>query len=111
MGIFGDSPQADIDLRAAQERIAKLESAVAALQADVAALQAARTALGHDSDGARPDDRDWLYEVRRLKESGNLIGAIKAYREATGVGLKEAKDAVDRMLCPASARRRAPARA
>lgn len=27
--------------------------------------------------------------------SGNLIVAIKAYRERTGVGLKEAKDAVE----------------
>jgi hypothetical protein len=28
--------------------------------------------------------------------AGNKIQAIKIYREATGVGLKEAKDAVDR---------------
>ena len=38
-------------------------------------------------------------EVRRsaasLAQSGDKIGAIKEYRLATGVGLKEAKDAVD----------------
>lgn len=28
---------------------------------------------------------------------GNKIGAIKAYREETGAGLKESKDAVDRV--------------
>ncbi len=42
--------------------------------------------------------RPWLAEVRQLKESGKLINAIKLYREQTGVGLKEAKDAVEGML-------------
>jgi ribosomal protein L7/L12 len=39
-----------------------------------------------------------LQEVRRLKDGGNKIEAIKLYREQTGLGLKEAKDAVDGML-------------
>jgi len=30
-------------------------------------------------------------------QAGNTIEAIKAYREATGVGLAEAKDAVDKI--------------
>jgi ribosomal protein L7/L12 len=30
-------------------------------------------------------------------DAGNKIQAIKAYREATGAGLKEAKDAVEEM--------------
>lgn len=33
--------------------------------------------------------------VRELLAGGRKIEAIKMYREATGVGLKEAKDAVD----------------
>ena len=33
----------------------------------------------------------------QLKESGKLIEAIKVYREHTGLGLKEAKDAVEGM--------------
>jgi ribosomal protein L7/L12 len=33
--------------------------------------------------------------VRALKRQGKLIEAIKTYRVLTGVGLKEAKDAVD----------------
>lgn len=40
---------------------------------------------------------DPLVEVRGLKAEGRTINAIKRYRELTGVGLAEAKDAVDRM--------------
>ncbi len=36
-----------------------------------------------------------LDEVRRLAQNGNLIEAIRRYRELYGTGLKEAKDAVD----------------
>jgi LSD1 subclass zinc finger protein len=36
-----------------------------------------------------------LDEVRRLAQSGNVLEAIKRYRELYGVGLKEAKDAVE----------------
>jgi hypothetical protein len=42
-----------------------------------------------DADAAE----DW--EIRADIGRGNKIGAIKRYRELTGVGLKEAKDAVD----------------
>ncbi len=38
-----------------------------------------------------------LDEVRSLFQQGKKIQAIKAYRELTGVGLKEAKDAVEGM--------------
>ncbi len=34
-------------------------------------------------------------EVRSWLRQGKKIAAIKAYREATGVGLAEAKDAVE----------------
>ena len=34
-------------------------------------------------------------EVRQLLQGGNKIGAIKRYREETGVGLREAKEAVE----------------
>ena len=40
----------------------------------------------------------FMAEVRRLALSGNKIAAIKLYREKMGVGLREAKDVVDRML-------------
>jgi len=38
-----------------------------------------------------------LAEVSALLARGNKIAAIKRYRELTGVGLKEAKDYVDRL--------------
>jgi Ribosomal protein L7/L12 C-terminal domain len=36
-----------------------------------------------------------LAEIERLIRENQLIGAIKLWREATGVGLKDAKDAVE----------------
>jgi ribosomal protein L7/L12 len=36
-----------------------------------------------------------LDEIEALLKRGNKTAAIKVYRTATGVGLKEAKDAVD----------------
>src|SRR5690348_9025671 len=36
-------------------------------------------------------------EVRRYLERGQVIEAIKRYREATGVGLREAKEGVEAM--------------
>lgn len=37
-------------------------------------------------------------EERRVAQSGKAIEAIKMYRERTGAGLKEAKDAIDTVL-------------
>jgi large subunit ribosomal protein L7/L12 len=113
MGIFGQSsnnqsPQDVVDLDHLKDRLAKLEAAVASLQGQVATLTNGAVAAGGAvpyagnpnsvSDGALPAGSEWLPEVRQLKESGNLIQAIKLYRERTGVGLKEAKDAVEGML-------------
>jgi len=111
MGIFGSndqSPQDQVDLDHLRDRIAKLESAVASLQGQVATLTNGAVAAGGAvpyagnptsvTDGALPAGGEWLAEVRQLKESGKMINAIKLYRERTGVGLKEAKDAVEGML-------------
>lgn len=38
---------------------------------------------------------DRFEEVRRLAEAGKKIQAIKLYRELTGSGLRDAKEAVD----------------
>ncbi len=40
-------------------------------------------------------DAEKIAEIRGLLRGGNKIQAIKLFREATGVGLKEAKDAVE----------------
>ena len=43
------------------------------------------------------EDDPRLDEVAGLVRAGRKIEAIKLYRETTGAGLKEAKDAVDRL--------------
>ena len=111
MGLFG-SPQEQVDLDDVKARIAKLESAVASLQSQVVALSAAGAAgapggtavdgipygTPQPSLGALPaEGGPWLAEVRALAASDQKIQAIKLYRERTGVGLKEAKDAVEAM--------------
>ena len=47
--------------------------------------------------GAQSEMADDLGEVRDLVQRGRKIHAIKRYRELRGGGLKEAKNAVDRM--------------
>lgn len=47
---------------------------------------------GAPAQAAAPAD---LAEIRRLAESGNMIEAIRRYRELFDVGLKEAKEAVE----------------
>ena len=51
--------------------------------------------LGQWAAGAMPLDK--LAEIKRLTQNGQKIEAIKVYREVTGVGLREAKEAVDRL--------------
>jgi large subunit ribosomal protein L7/L12 len=88
MGIFG-SPQEQVDLDDLKARVAKLEAAVEALQA--------RGQLAPQPVGGVATEPDWMVEVRALKAQDKLINAIKVYRERTGVGLAEAKDAVERL--------------
>lgn len=40
---------------------------------------------------------DKLHEIRQLCEQGRKVDAIKVYRTATGLGLKESLDAVERL--------------
>jgi ribosomal protein L7/L12 len=44
-----------------------------------------------------------LPEVLEALRRGDKIGAIKCYREATGVGLKEAKDFVEELQASSNA--------
>ena len=41
----------------------------------------------------------YMNEIKNALREGHKIQAIKIYKEATGLGLKESKDAVD-ALCP-----------
>ena len=47
---------------------------------------------------SQPDPLNNSDEVKRKVLAGDKIGAIKLYRELTGVGLAEAKSAVEQML-------------
>ena len=51
----------------------------------------------HTASPLPPPSATTLAEVKRLRDSGNKIEAIKTYREETGAGLKEAKDVVERI--------------
>jgi ribosomal protein L7/L12 len=86
MALFGSS---DGDL---ERRVEELERRVAALE---------RAAHHGDRAPSPPIDEPseiWASaEVRHLALSGNKIGAIKQLRDETGLGLKEAKDIVDRL--------------
>lgn len=81
----------DLDVRHAvhdlQQRVAVLEGLVAALTGTPVPtpLVPSAPAGGPESDP----------EVLACLQSGNEIGAIKAWREKTGLGLAEAKFAVD----------------
>lgn len=101
MGFFGgsssDSPQTDVDSRQVADlnaRVTQLEAAVARLEAQLASSAAGGGAVAPVSP---PPDPAWLVEVRSLLLRGKKIQAIKVYREGTGAGLKEAKDAVEAM--------------
>jgi ribosomal protein L7/L12 len=66
-----------------EARLARLEQRVAAIAAHV----------GAPSELAPSGSAD----VLALLDEGNRIGAIKLYREQTGAGLEEARDAVEEL--------------
>lgn len=58
---------------------------------------AAVPAASDQSSDTDPDDNDTVLaqQIGEMLAKGQKIAAIKLYREATGTGLKEAKDAID----------------
>lgn len=52
---------------------------------------------GPDTEGHLPIAEAPGEEIRRSLLAGNKIRAIKLYREQTGLGLREAKAAIDRL--------------
>jgi hypothetical protein len=102
----------------AEERLDRLERQVryllrhAGLDPEVAAADDGLTAAGPQSGWGAEPQTGWAAgpqpgwaagpptgqappELAALVQNGKLIEAIKLYRQMTGVGLKEAKDAVD----------------
>lgn len=88
--MFGRRREQDQKLiRTLQDQVRDLESLVQELgeRAGLDRVELAR--LREDRVSRIPD------ECKRLVAEGRHIEAIKAYREHTGAGLKDAKDAVD----------------
>ena len=100
MGFF-DKPEqpGDVDTH----RLDELEARIRQLEATVALLvqqggQGGQGVAGVPAAPGQPGVAvDVLTQVRQLKQDGKLIDAIKLYRQATNLGLKEAKDAVEAM--------------
>jgi ribosomal protein L7/L12 len=78
-------------------RIAELERKVTELYKRLG--QAEPAPLGSESGVAEPASVNAAEDPRlvELIQAGDEIGATKLYRELTGTGLAEAKDAVDRL--------------
>ncbi|GAA1281397.1 MULTISPECIES: hypothetical protein [Brachybacterium] len=80
-----------------QKQIDHLQAQVRGLEALVGEL-AGRAGVG-EAELRQLRDRSGRQipaECRRLVDEGRTIEAIKVYREHTGAGLKDAKDAIDR---------------
>jgi ribosomal protein L7/L12 len=76
------------------EAIKVYREATGASLADAKAAVELVQSHGHPSPGKTPAN-DFERTLLLLLEAGRKIEAIKVYRERTGVGLKEAKDAVE----------------
>ena len=83
MALFGSSRDEDLVRR------------VEALERQVAALTAAQQSGGPVIEPYQPSNPD--QQVLDLIARGNKIAAIKLVREQTGMGLREAKDHVERL--------------
>jgi ribosomal protein L7/L12 len=60
-----------------------------------AMMQALLTRLDINPETLAPVETSRIEPVRQAVLAGNIINAIKIYRELYGVGLKQAKDAVE----------------
>ena len=74
------------------ERLIQLEIRMQRMEA---MMQALLTRLDINPDTLRPIETSRNEPVRQAVLAGNKILAIKIYREIYGVGLKQAKDAID----------------
>lgn len=78
-------------------RIRALEAQVAQLMSHLGIAAPARPPPGWGAPGAvaAPGAMGMPADIVELVRRGDKIEAIKRYREITGVGLREAKDAID----------------
>jgi ribosomal protein L7/L12 len=100
MGFF-DKPEqpGDVDTHRLDEleaRVRQLETTVALLAQQGAPAAGAPGTAPAAADPLGPANQ-LIAQIRQLKAEDKVIEAIKLYRQATKVGLKEAKDAVEAM--------------
>lgn len=88
--MFGKSAQHQKQIESLQRTVRELEGLVDHLAERAGVGEAELLRLRGQVGPQMPE------ESRRLVTEGKYIEAIKVYREKTGAGLKEAKDAVDR---------------
>lgn len=97
-GLDADTGGAGVRDLIAEGRIAEAVTVYAAFMGvDEFTAKAAIVELERQLNAENRLSDDGMESVRDLLESGNKIEAIKQYRVLTGVGLKEAKDAVEGM--------------
>src|SRR5215510_13864679 len=86
-----------LSLLEASELVKGIEEAfgVSAAAATVAVAGAAPAAGGGGAAAAAPAEEQTEFSVVLTAVGGNKIGVIKAVREVTSLGLKEAKDLVE----------------
>lgn len=87
--MFGRAAQQQKQIETLQAHVRGLENLVDELAARAGVSDAELLPLRSQWGPQIPE------ESRRLVAEGKPIQAIKAYRERTGAGLKEAKDAID----------------
>ncbi|MCV7229796.1 ribosomal protein L7/L12 [Mycolicibacterium komossense] len=92
MGLFGSSNNASGDDEGLRRRVEELERRVAALE--WGARNAGQSGV---VPVAQSPQSGVSAEVRQLALQGQRIQAIKVLRDQTGMGLREAKDIVDRL--------------
>lgn len=87
--MFGHDRQLRAQIDHLRQEVRRLEDLVASLARRAGVGAAELEQLRQEAQpGITP-------EIRLLVAQGKHIPAIKAYREATGAGLKEAKDVID----------------
>lgn len=89
--IFRNATHADLEGRLVVIRTENKELFVLNIEADILLWMSVE-------DELKPTYEQLDGEVLQIAIGGQLIGAIKRYREVTGSGLKEAKDHVDKLV-------------
>ncbi|MFC7375884.1 hypothetical protein ACFQS2_00720 [Brachybacterium sp. GCM10030267] len=87
--MFGRAKQQQARIESLERRVRELDGLVGHLAERAGLSETERLHLRETAGPSIPE------QCRRLVAEGKIIQAIKVYREQTGAGLAEAKDAID----------------